>query len=37
MGIIFVLPMLDVTQNLDKLVQNKDYLICGFVIAMKLV
>jgi hypothetical protein len=37
MGLIFVLPMLDVTQNLDKLVQNKDYFICGFVIAIKLV
>jgi hypothetical protein len=37
MGLIFVLPLLNVTQNLDKFVQNKDYLICGFIIAMMLV
>ncbi len=36
MGLTCVLPMLEVVQNLSKLVQNKNCFICDFVAIMKL-
>ncbi len=36
MGLSYVLAMLEVVQNLNKLAQNKNYFICDFVAIMKL-
>jgi hypothetical protein len=36
MGLICVLPMLEVVHNLNKLAQNKDKFICDYVVATKL-
>jgi hypothetical protein len=37
MGLTYVLPMLEVVQDLSRLAQNRNCFICDFVVVMKLI
>jgi hypothetical protein len=37
MGLTYVLPMLEIVQNLSKLAQNKNSFICDFVVVVKMI